>query len=194
MNLLAALVDDAGLFPPASLPMAEALARHRADEAAGFPMLSHRFLCPASRIGELRTEWARLAGEDQAQLRLSVILDAGIGGLVDAQGEIDQDPLLVPEMFEVAVPASGVALAMDGLVGHRQAVFLEGPRRPDWIKTIAAADPGDGLRGAKVRCGGMRAELFPTPGGTGRLRLRLRRTRRAVQGDGGPARRRSPSG
>ena len=45
MNLLAALVDDAGLFPPESLPMAEALTRHRADEAAGHLMLSGRFLC-----------------------------------------------------------------------------------------------------------------------------------------------------
>ena len=48
MNLLSALVDDAGLFPPESLPMAAALARHRADEEAGHPMLSHRFLCPCS--------------------------------------------------------------------------------------------------------------------------------------------------
>lgn len=48
MNLLAAPVDDAGLFPPGSRPMAVAVARHRADEAAGHPMLSNRFLCPAS--------------------------------------------------------------------------------------------------------------------------------------------------
>jgi hypothetical protein len=34
VNLLAALVDDAGLFPPESLPMADALARHQADEDA----------------------------------------------------------------------------------------------------------------------------------------------------------------
>jgi hypothetical protein len=34
VNLLAALVDDAGLFPPKSLPMADALARHQADEDA----------------------------------------------------------------------------------------------------------------------------------------------------------------
>ncbi|MGH9008457.1 MAG: hypothetical protein ACRDYF_01260, partial [Acidimicrobiia bacterium] len=72
-GLLAALVDDAGLFPPESLPMADALARHRADEAAGYPMLSHRFLCPASRIGELRTEWwARLAADRSEPLRLGV--------------------------------------------------------------------------------------------------------------------------
>lgn len=166
MNLLSALVDDAGLFPPESLPMADALARHRADEAAGHLMLSHRFLCPASRIGELRTEWARLAADRSVgPLRLGVILDTGIGGLFAARAEIDQDPLLALEMFEAAMPsAAGVAVAMDNaFVGVRQAVFIEGPRRPDWVKTVAAADPVDGLRGAKVRCGGARAELFPTP-------------------------------
>lgn len=48
--LLAGLVDDAGLFPPAWLPMDEALARHRAST---HPMLSGRFLCPADRLTEL---------------------------------------------------------------------------------------------------------------------------------------------
>jgi hypothetical protein len=48
--LLAGLVDDAGLFPPSWLPMAEALDRHRAST---HPMLSGRFLCPGDRVGEL---------------------------------------------------------------------------------------------------------------------------------------------
>lgn len=48
--LLAGLVDDAGLFPPAFLPMGEALARHRATQS---PMLSGRFLCQAGRVEEL---------------------------------------------------------------------------------------------------------------------------------------------
>jgi hypothetical protein len=48
--LLAGLVDDAGLFPPSWLPMADALDRHRRSQ---HPMLSHRFLCPADRVGEL---------------------------------------------------------------------------------------------------------------------------------------------
>ncbi|MGB8650053.1 MAG: hypothetical protein WCD35_05260 [Mycobacteriales bacterium] len=48
--LIAGLVDDAGLFPPAWLPMAEALQRHRASSS---PMLSGRFLCPGDRVEEL---------------------------------------------------------------------------------------------------------------------------------------------
>src|SRR5205085_6885486 len=88
LGLLAALVDDAGLFPPEQLPMAAALARHRADEAAGHPMLSHRFLCPASRLAELRAELARLEeGDGRAPLRLGLILDTGLDGLAAAERE-----------------------------------------------------------------------------------------------------------
>jgi hypothetical protein len=66
--LLAGLVDDAGLFPPAWLPMDEALARHRAST---HPMLSGRFLCPADRVPEL------LAGlpRDEPPLPLSIVSD-----------------------------------------------------------------------------------------------------------------------
>ena len=49
-DLLTGLVDDAGLFPPAWLPMDAALARHRASSS---PMLSGRFLCPGDRVEEL---------------------------------------------------------------------------------------------------------------------------------------------
>ncbi len=177
MNLLAALVDDAGLFPPESLSMASALARHRADESAGYPMLSGRFLCPASRIGELRTEWARLAAdEDGARLRLGVILDTGLDGLDAAVSDVASDPALALEVVEVTAPsAEAVDAALEALTGFEPAAFVEGPRSPEWVKAVAAAgaraggpggaSPGEpvGLRGAKVRCGGARAELFPSP-------------------------------
>jgi hypothetical protein len=164
VNLFAALVDDAGLFPPESLPMAEALARHRADEGAGYPMLSHRFLCPASRLRELRTEWAR-AGAPPGVLRLGVILDTGLEGLDAARAEVAADAALALEMLEVPAPsAEAVAVALEALAGFEPAVFLEGPRNPDWVKNVAtAADGAAGPRGAKVRCGGTRAELFPSP-------------------------------
>ncbi|WP_181019685.1 hypothetical protein [Nonomuraea typhae] len=53
-TLFGALVDDAGLFPPTSLHMDEALARHQRDLDEGNPVLTHRFLCPASRLDTLR--------------------------------------------------------------------------------------------------------------------------------------------
>ncbi|MFI6602244.1 hypothetical protein ACIBHX_38845 [Nonomuraea sp. NPDC050536] len=53
-GLFDALVDDAGLFPPTSLPMDQALERHRRDQERAHPVLTHRFLCPASRLDSLR--------------------------------------------------------------------------------------------------------------------------------------------
>jgi hypothetical protein len=143
--------------------MADALARHRADEAAGYPMLSHRFLCPASRLAELRTEWAR-AGRAPGVLRLGVILDTGLDGLDAARAEVAADAALALAMLEVPAPSpEAVGAALEALAGFEPAAFLEGPRSPDWVKNVAtAADGAAGLRGAKIRCGGARAELFPS--------------------------------
>ena len=62
-RLLDGLVDDAGLFPPTSLSMAEALARHRAWSS---PMLSGRFLMSVDRLSEL----AALLDEDKLEVHL----------------------------------------------------------------------------------------------------------------------------
>jgi len=166
VNLLAGLVDDAGLFPPESLPMAEALARHRSDEAAGHPMLSHRFLCPASRLDELLVAWAEVAGAEDGPLRLGVIVDTGVEGLDTARDNVAGEPALALEMLEVPAPsADTVGAVLEALAGCSEAAFIEGPRTPDWVKAVAAAGAAGaaGLRGAKVRCGGARADLFPSP-------------------------------
>lgn len=166
-GLLAGLVDDAGLFPPEQLPMAEALARHRADElseSAGRSMLTHRFLCPASRLGELRSELNRLDARNGSPLRLGLILDTGLDGLAAPLAEAAGDPRLTVELVEVPAPAAeAVSSALDALVGVDVPVYLEGPRDPGWVKSIGARQDAGGLRGAKVRCGGARAELFPSP-------------------------------
>ncbi len=164
VGLLAELVDDAGLFPPEQLPLPAALARHRADEATGHPMLSHRFLCPASRLGELREELASSGRAESGQpLRVGVIADTGVDGLVVAQAEVAVESALTLEMLEVPAPsADAVGAVLDALDGFGSAAFVEGPREPGWLEQLAARG-GPGLRGAKVRCGGARADLFPSP-------------------------------
>jgi hypothetical protein len=62
--LLERLVDDAGLFPPSSLPMQQALMRFRASRS---PVLSGRFLCPAARLDEL---CAALAPDETIELHV----------------------------------------------------------------------------------------------------------------------------
>ena len=62
--LLAELIDHAPLFPPASLPVDEALAEHERARAGANAWMLRRFVAPASRLGEL-----------DGELRLSVVLD-----------------------------------------------------------------------------------------------------------------------
>ncbi|GAA3442469.1 hypothetical protein [Planomonospora venezuelensis] len=142
------LVDDAGLFPPTALPMAEALARHRSDLERAHPVLTHRFLCPASRLPALRAGLA----EHGSPIRLGLIADTP-----DLPSAEDLDGLEV-ELVEIpgarfATPAGRVEVpaAPPGLKARR------------FVEVTAGQLPvhlpeGTGL---KVRCGGLTAESFP---------------------------------
>lgn len=52
--LLERLIDHAALFPPASLAVPEALAEDRRAAESDDAWILARFVCPASRLGELR--------------------------------------------------------------------------------------------------------------------------------------------
>lgn len=68
--LLERLIDHAPLFPPASLPPAEALAEDRRARASAHAFVLGRLVWPASRFEELRDE----------QRTLSVVADAPVPG------------------------------------------------------------------------------------------------------------------
>ncbi len=51
--LLSRLIDHAPLFPPASLPLEEALAEDRRAQESPWSWVLARFVCPASRLPEL---------------------------------------------------------------------------------------------------------------------------------------------
>jgi hypothetical protein len=63
--LFGRLIDHAPLFPPARLPLPEALEEHRAAVAGADGWIVRRFVCPASTLPEL----------DGEPLALSVVLD-----------------------------------------------------------------------------------------------------------------------
>jgi hypothetical protein len=64
--LLERLIDHAPLFPPAALPMDEALAEHRRARESAEAWMLGRFVCPASKLGEL----------GEVEIPLSIVLDA----------------------------------------------------------------------------------------------------------------------
>lgn len=141
------LVDDAGLFPPTSLTMEAALARHHEARAAGHPVLTHRFLCPASRLEEMQRE---LRAKLSRPIAIGLILDTGDPALV---AEALGDELLAVALVEI--PPGGPTEGLPSGVP----VYLEVPRGGFEAVEQIAARPGFG---AKVRCGGVRADLFPT--------------------------------
>ena len=149
MSLFAALVDDAGLFPPEELPMAAALARHREDATAGSPVLTGRFLCTAARLPELLDH---LAQDDHLVLGLIVPLDQA--SLDQSMAAIDGEPRI--ELAVVEGPAKdldALPTIPDGVPCH-----VETPRGD-----LAAVERVGAVGyGVKVRCGGVRAELFPS--------------------------------
>lgn len=168
--LFVRLIDDAGLFPPTRLDMAPAAARHRADTAAGHPALTHRFLCPAARLDELL---ATLTEPDRISLGLISPLEPD--ALTEALARIDADPRLALTGVEGPLPAAaglgeaarrartalddldGLDALPPGLPRHAEVPLADGWRAA--LDELAA-----GKIAAKVRCGGVRAELFPTVG------------------------------
>jgi len=149
--LFASLVDDAGLFPPEELPMPAALARHLRDEAAGHPVLTSRFLCPAGRLNEMLAALppgallplGLIRPLDRAALRGSIARIAGSTRvrLVAVEGPMD-------DLAALAAVPDGVPC------------YVEVPITGDWPNALRMlADAG---HAAKVRCSGVRADLFPS--------------------------------
>jgi hypothetical protein len=178
--LLTRLVDDAGLFPPARKPMEQAVADHRTDRAGPHGWMLGRFLCPASRLGELAA-----AAPDSDGWALGVVFDATADEWLDAvRGDLERAagygrPAEV-RLLELRLPAGAVpADAIRELVAairlaHPVDAFLEVARgaEADMVATLEAiADVRSRLRddgrvarlGAKLRCGGATAELYPEP-------------------------------
>ncbi|MEV4170589.1 hypothetical protein [Nonomuraea sp. NPDC049709] len=140
MRLYSALIDDAGLFPPTSLHMDEALARNQRDLEHGSPVLTHRFLCPASRLDRLR-------GMDYRPRRIGLIADTS---------ELPDFGDLPVDYVEMRLPPdTSVQTLADRL------------RLPDGVRLFAEVVPRKISLdvpencGLKIRCGGSSADLFP---------------------------------
>ncbi len=151
--LFRGLVDDAGLFPPAALSMAAALARHSADRDGASPVLSHRFICPAERLSELSTHL-----EGEIDLLLLCPLDARLPAALDAVRADDRLRLAAVE---------GVISESEPPVETGVPVYAEVPVRGQWEPLLDKAASW-GLS-VKVRCGGTTAALFPTAAELGGL-------------------------
>jgi len=131
--LFGGLIDHAPTFPPEQLPLDQGLMEHRRVRESQAGWIVNRFVCPASKLGELGDE----------PLRLSVVLDT--------RELPESDPRIE------AVEATGID--PDVLFDAAPEVYYELPLRYDVSFRILQL--GElGIR-AKVRCGGSVVPTIP---------------------------------
>jgi hypothetical protein len=152
------LFDDAALFPPGDAPMAVALPAHR-ELSSRLGALVGPFVVPAARLDELLPE---LRDGD----RIPVSLIAAADDLPPALGRVTADPRLTLAAVEVPGVVDGrTAADVAGVLGDvlppgvTAAVELPRAATRNVVIDVLART---GLR-AKLRTGGLRADLFPEP-------------------------------
>jgi hypothetical protein len=161
--LLAAVVDYAGLFPPAALPMAGAVTEYAAARSGPDAWMLGRFVLPAARLREF-AEAVATASAPAEFWRLSAIVRddseedrAAVAGfnLASARHHAIVDTIeCKPQTLE------GIDRLADAF-GPTLDVYVEVPAGDEaarWLERVGAR----GLKG-KVRTGGLTPDAFPGP-------------------------------
>ena len=158
--LLRGAIDYAGLYPPAALPMTEAVARYAEYRASADRWALGRFVVGAAKLDALAAARAA-SGGDAEPWPLSVL--AGDDPAADAERIArlaEADPLLHVESVEGRIGSADDALRLRGVFGTARELYGELPAGRDPAPLVAVLG-GLGLR-AKIRTGGVTAEAIPS--------------------------------
>lgn len=165
--LLHGLVDYAGLFPPASLPMSAAIAEYAEHRAGEVEWLLGRFVVPAARLEEFEAD---ASSSMPAQAHLSWALSALLGS--DAEEDIQRAEAFNQRHVDAragAVLVDTVELKANSAREIARAAELLDRRFDTYMEVPVAEDPGDLIAAiartkakAKIRTGGVTREAFPS--------------------------------
>lgn len=166
--LLEGLVDYAGLFPPAALPMLKAVRNYAHYRAAGTGWMLGRFVCPAARLAEFSGAADPLLPRDAGAIpwRLTVTGSGDVVADLEAIAAFNERHRVCFEECGATVDSYEVKVAsvQDIITLHHQlpatlATWFEVPLSDDAGQLVEAiARVG---RRAKMRAGGVVPDAFP---------------------------------
>ncbi|GAB3475777.1 hypothetical protein [Nocardiopsis coralliicola] len=173
--LLAGLIDDGGLLPPAPLTLFQALQRNRSDRIVGHSLHGLRLLCPVRLLPALAQGRSSLGGPASGPLGALSGVDVGaplleIGVVLDSLADAEllgAAPPAGTALVHAEVPAGPAEIARAAAVARAPATAgVQGPRTVffeteprDWPDAVAA------LAGARP----LGLLLACRPGGTGAM-------------------------
>jgi hypothetical protein len=159
-DFLTGLIDYAGLFPPASLGMENAVADFRECRAGKFGWAMGHFIVPVSRLAELGKLLASRETTGAPWL-LSVLTVPPVYGDLDAILEFNagQDHARVDTVEIKISRPEDIRESAEAIAGELQAYYEvpAGSELPPFIRAIKAASGR-----AKIRTGGVMGALFPS--------------------------------
>lgn len=187
---MSGLIDYAGLFPPAKLPMEQAVANYAKYAAGADAWMLGRFILPISRIEEFRKAakgklpTAMDESEDGGGWPISAIVDGDLDENLDsvfvfnAEHAEPKNGLAVIDAVEIKVPTEGdagdatrsVAVPSIPFIENALEIMAEGVYPFFELPVIGGADLRGAIAalagadaGAKVRTGGVTPEAIPAP-------------------------------
>ncbi len=173
-KFLFGIVDYAGLFPPAQLPLEAALRNYRNYASSRARWMLSRFICPAGSLERAAGLWRDLS--PGTPLPVSALCAATEASEFRRQLEQVQrllsDSTIHVEMLELRAPVEGIrslenwilelVRELASLKLHPLPAFVEAPGAvADELLPLLRAAAHPGRLGFKLRCGGATAEAFP---------------------------------
>ena len=161
--LLTGIVDYAGLFPPASLTMSEAIANYHSYSDSSSSWMLGRFIVPSARLEEF-TEIARTHFHPGGRLwKISMLASTDVNSDITRISQFNKDHLQHAAIDVIELKATPIVELRRAfsMIPNEITAYVEVPIDDDpshLITSIAHA----GAR-AKVRTGGTTQEMFPSP-------------------------------
>ncbi|HEY0889848.1 MAG TPA: hypothetical protein VGE38_09580 [Nocardioides sp.] len=157
------LLDDAAVFPPGNLPLAEAVPAHQEHRRAPYAALVGAFVVAAADLDALSDATRELEGA--LAVSLTVPAPDAVGAALRRAAGVRGVRLVGVEVAVPAAVAPGTVVrtlddALDDAVGDRDLrVFVELPRDERRDRLVEKLSDSPYL--AKLRTGGVRADLHP---------------------------------